>query len=90
MTNCDTEMNRIYVDLGFSHRTVVQLTGVNCSIARFILPVVVDMSRILAHLYSRISNFLTIYKPQAMPAPLHTTTSNSNASHQHSMKFGSK
>lgn len=90
MTNCDTDKNRMYVDFGFSHRTVVQLTGVNCKTTRFILPVVDEISRMLAHLYSRISRILTIFKPHQMPKPLQMSTSNIKASHQHSMKFGSK
>lgn len=90
ITNCDTDKNRMYVDFGFNHRTVVQLTGVNCKTTRLILPVVVEMSRMLAHLYSRISMILTIFKPHQMPNPLQISTSNINASHQHSMKFGSK
>lgn len=44
----------------------------------------------LAHLYSRISNILHIFNPHQMPKPLHINTSSINASHQHSMKLGSK
>lgn len=89
-TNCDTDKKRMYVDFGFNHLTVVQLTGVNCKTARFIFPVVVDISRMLAHLYSRISSILQIFKPHQMPRPLQTSTSNIKASHQHSIKFGNK
>lgn len=44
----------------------------------------------LAHLYSLISNILQIFRPHQMPSPLHTSTSKIRASHQHSMKLGSK
>lgn len=90
ITSCDTDKNRIQVDFGFNHRTVVQLTGVNCNTARFILPVVVEMSRMLAHLYSRISSILQIFSPHQIPRPLHISTSKINASHQHSMKLGKR
>lgn len=90
ITNWDTDTNRIYVEFGFNHRTVVQLTGVNCKTARFILPVVVEISRMLAHLYSRISSILQILKPHQIPRPLQIKTSKINASHQHSTKFGKR
>lgn len=90
MTSCDTDNKRIYVDFGSSQRIDVQLSGVNCRTARLILPVVVDMSRMLAHLYSRISSILHMRRPHQMPKPLQTRTSRMSASHQHSIKFGSK
>lgn len=90
ITNCETDTNRIYVDFGSSQRIDVQLTGVNCKTARLILPVVVDMSRMLAHLYSRISSILQMRRPHQMPKPLQTRTSRMSASHQHSTKFGNK
>lgn len=90
ITNCDTDKNRMYVEFGSNHRIVDQLTGVNCNTARFNLPVVVEISRMLAHLYSRISRILQIFKPHQIPSPLQTSTSKINASHQHSMKFGNK
>lgn len=44
----------------------------------------------LAHLYSLISKILQSFRPHHIPKPLQSNTSNINASHQHSMKFGSK
>lgn len=44
----------------------------------------------LAHLYSRISRILQIFRPHQMPKPLHNTTSKIRASHQHSTKFGNR
>lgn len=44
MTIWHSAKNRIYVHVGSSQRTCVQLPGVNCSTARFILPDVEWMS----------------------------------------------
>lgn len=90
ITNCDTDKNLMYVEFGSNQRIVVQLTGVNWSTARFNLPVVVEISRMLAHLYSRISSILHIFRPHQMPSPLQISTSKINASHQHSIKLGNK
>lgn len=90
MTSCITAAKRMAVDLGSSHLIAVQLIGVNCSMARLILPLVVEMSLMLAHLYSRISRILQILRPTQIPAPLQSSTSKMRASHQHSMKLGSR
>lgn len=90
ITNWHTDIKRIYVDFGSNHRTCVQLSGVNCSIARLIFPLVDEISLILAHLYVLISKILHNCKPHHIPKPLHNSTSKINASHQHSMKFGNK
>lgn len=90
ITSWMTAANLIAVDLGSSQRMADQLSGVNCSMARLILPVVVDMSLILAHLYSRISRIWQIFRPIQMPRPLQMITSRMRASHQHSMKLGSR
>jgi hypothetical protein len=44
MTIWHSAKNRMYVHIGSSQRTCVQLPGVNCSTARFILPDVEWMS----------------------------------------------
>lgn len=90
ITNCITAANLMAVDLGSSQRIADQLSGVNCSIARLILPVVVDISLMLAHLYSRISSILQILRPTQMPRPLQMITSRMRASHQHSIKLGNR
>lgn len=90
MTSWHRPQNRMYVEFLSSHRTLDQLPGVNCKTARLILPLVDDMSLMLAHLYSRISSSLQNLRPHQMPSPLQTSTSKIKASHQHSMKLGSK
>lgn len=90
ITNCITAAKRIAVDLGSNHLIAVQLSGVNCNTARLIFPLVDEMSLILAHLYSRISSILQIFKPTQIPMPLQIKTSKIKASHQHSTKLGSK
>lgn len=90
ITSWHTAAKRIAVDFGSSHRIDVKLSGVNCNTTRLILPVVDEISLMLAHLYSRISSALQILKPTQMPRPLQMRTSKMSASHQHSMKFGSK
>lgn len=90
ITSCMTAANRIAVDFGSSQRMADQLSGVNCNMARLILPVVVEMSLMLAHLYSRISRIWHIFRPIQMPKPLQIITSSMSASHQHSMKLGNR
>lgn len=82
--------NLMYEQVGSSHRTWVQLSGVNWSMTLFNFPLVEWMSLMLTHLYSRISKHLQIFIPTQIPKPLHTKTSRIRASHQHSLKFGSR
>lgn len=82
--------NLMYVQFGSSHRTCVQLPGVNWSMTRFNFPLVERISLTLTHLYSRISRHLQIFNPSQMPSPLQSKMSRTMASHQHSTKFGNK